>query len=212
MKQDASMGTLMTVFSGVATLMCLLVGLQLFFLESQISQAAEQGIPAPEDQFRHWRAQAHTGGIMALGAGALIFLFGLRNLTSRARVIPDQPSDSEQQRSIVDIDSVSVRVFEVDAADRSVEITPGTETPGPKTSSPPAPVFPVQVESTFDTTSLEESVPGPESQVDPTDTIIQTIRDAASAVPHRRSVIRLPEFLRLTFLSRLFRRDPGGLP
>ena len=41
MKTERSMGTLMTVFSGVAALLCLLSGLQLFALESQIDQASD---------------------------------------------------------------------------------------------------------------------------------------------------------------------------
>ena len=123
MKSDTGMGTLITVFSGIAALKCLLVGLQLFFLETQTAQAVAPGATDAEYQFDQWRAQAHTGAIMSLGAGALILILGLRHLASTGQARNQRSPDEEPVLSQVDLDSVSVRVFEVDARDQTIEIT-----------------------------------------------------------------------------------------
>ena len=105
----------MTVFSGVAALMCLLVGLQLLFLESQLGHAAGSGSGDGDLQFRQWEALAHTGAIMSLGAGVLILLFGVRHHTATGQTRKNRLRDRNRVTSNADLESVSVRIFEVDA-------------------------------------------------------------------------------------------------
>jgi hypothetical protein len=204
MKSDPGMGTLLTVFSGIAALMCLLVGFQLFFLESQIGQAVELGSAEPEHQFNQWRAQAHTGAIMSLGAGVLIFFLGLRHLIATGPRRENRPSDQEPVLPTVDLDSVSVRVFEVDARDHSVEITPGADDPGVPDPRPH--------ESRPQKADLQESGSqlhpdlgsDIEPMADPADTIVRSIR-AATAAPGPRTGPLASGFFRSFNLGRFFR-------
>lgn len=204
MKSDSGMGTLITVFSGIASLMCLLVGVQLLFLESQIGQAGNLSAADLDHQVVQWRAQAHMGAIMSLGAGALIFLLGLRSLatTGQARTILSPQEDDAL--STVDPDSLTVRVFEVDARDQSIEITPEAEVlPGP-------PSRPGATESR----APEHHESGPafqpemdtdiESLIDPTDTIIQSIQDATEETGFS-SPSGKKGFFRSPLLGRFFR-------
>ena len=169
MKHERGMGTLMTVFSGVAALMCLLVGIQLFFLESQIGQAAAVDSTGSGQQFRLWQAEAHTGAIMSLGAGALIFLFGLRQLPSGAKVRNRRMWDDDSAVLQDDLESLSVRIFEVDDHDRSVEVESFEDVAGITESRPKIGAW----EEPLDL----ESESGP--VIDPTDTILQSIHEAA---------------------------------
>jgi hypothetical protein len=208
MKSVAGMGTLMTVFSGIAALMCLLVGFQLFFLESQIGQATGPGKVDSEHQYRQWAAQAHTGAIMSLGAGLLIFLLGLRHLTATSQGDQNPPPNAEPESlSSGDLESLSVRVFEVDASDRSVEITPGEEDSPvsedqPIFSRPPS----ADDRSTYPDLQTELALEGDlEPPADPTETIVQSIRDAANPHQIRTSFPGSSRFAVFSSLARLFR-------
>gem|GEM_PF-4516102 len=168
------MGTLMTVFSGVAALMCLLVGLQLLVLESRIGLAPAQLEAGSTVPFQQWKAEAHTGAVMALGAGVLIFLFGLRQ-----RMIVHAQGKGRNGSLPADLsvdvrDSLSVRVFEVDAADRTVEISPEAVDSEPVHPAPPPRYW----------APLGESEPGPD---DPTDSILRSIAEATSPSGQGRS-------------------------
>lgn len=202
------MGTLLTVFSGIAALMCLLVGFQLFYLESQIGQAAGSEPVVSEDNFRHWAAQAHTGAIMSIGAGFLIFLLGLRHLTATKQGAKNPPPDEGSATvSAENLDSLSVRVFEVDASDRSVEITPGQEDPATSEATS-------HLSLLRDTTTHHGGTePQPELALegdleppaDPTDTIVQSIREASDRHQSGAFSIGTSRFHGFSFLSRLFR-------
>jgi hypothetical protein len=130
MKHERGMGTLMTVFSGVAALMCLLVGLQLLSLETRISQAAGQASGVQDTQFRQWEDEVHTGAVMSFGAGILILLFGLRHQTSRNKSGARRLFSQDTEDPAADLDSLSIRIFEVDAEDHTIEITAPDEESG----------------------------------------------------------------------------------
>jgi hypothetical protein len=206
MKSDTGMGTLLTVFSGIAALMCLLVGFQLFFLESQIGQAVETGATDPEYQFDQWRAQAHTGAIMSLGAGALILILGLRHLASTGQARKNRSPDEEPVLSQVDLDSVSVRVFEVDARDQTIEITPGADDPRVPDSSQPSQVPQVaDLQDSGTELDLDQDLDQDiESMADPADTIVRSIQ-AATVDTGRRSRPFAWGFFRSLNLRRFFR-------
>jgi hypothetical protein len=195
MKIDHGMDTLMTVFSGMAALMCLLVGLQLFALEARIGQAAAGGLPGADFQFRQWQASVHMGAVMSLGAGALVFLFGLRHqrtagMAGRRRLPPADPASQA-----LDMESLSVRVFEVDDADRSVEIIAGDPVPA-SILPPPRPIVWHPLDETEDAPPTLD----PGRAVNPADSIVQSIREAAA---HGRPAARE------SFLDRLRRRRRG---
>jgi hypothetical protein len=198
MKSDRGMGTLMTVFSGIAALMCLLVGLQLLFLQSQIGQAVDPGLADPDQQFRQWKALAHTGAVMSLGAGVLIFLFGLHHLTTTGQARKNRLQKEDPVSSTADLESVSVRVFEVDAEDRSVEITPHTDDRPLHESRPRSPVSPPPV----------DQEPDQEPQADPTDSIVRSIRAAAVPDSGRSTFPCATGFSLPSYLCRLFGRRP----
>ncbi len=195
MKSDKGMATLMTVFSGVAALMCLLVGLQLFFLESQIGQAANPGAGDPEIQFGQWKMLAHTGAIMSLGAGILIFLFGLRHLTSARQTVWNQRHDEDPAMSMVDLESVSVRIFEVDEEDRSIEITL-TEDDRLVGKTPPVPHAPL---------STEDQETDLEPIGDPTDSILESIQEAAAPGSGQTAGSSASGHFWTSFINRFFR-------
>jgi hypothetical protein len=200
MKSERGMVTLMTVFSGIAALMCLLVGIQLFFLESQIGRTM---VSDPGDrgyQYRQWKGHAHTGAIMSLGAGVLISLFGLRHHTTARRTGGQLTPDTNPGGSDIDLESVSVRVFDVDAHDRSIEITPRDDSCPPSETPPPLRLNP-------DSDDPEEDVPDPEPVGDPTDSIVRSIHAAAESDPSRngplaRALPFMPAWLRRHFQRR----------
>ncbi len=199
MKSDRGMITLMTVFSGIASLMCLLVGLQLLTLESQIRQAVSQGSAGADIPFTRWQTEVHTGAIMALGAGVLILLFGIRHhYTARKSGGKRSPEDmSSAMGSAIELDSLSVRVFEVDQEDRSVEITSAADTvPEPDDKQPKIVWHP-----------LEDSPHQVSRPVgDPADSIVQSIQDSVwpgSAPNQSPQAGRHPG---RSFLDRIIRR------
>ncbi|MCK9996081.1 MAG: hypothetical protein KAH56_07355 [Candidatus Krumholzibacteria bacterium] len=196
MKSENGMVTLMTVFSGVAALMCLLVGIQLLFLESQIGQAVYPGQVDPEMQFEQWKMLAHTGAIMSFGAGVLIFLFGLRHLTTSSQVRKNRQHDIDPVISTVDLESVSVRIFEVDAEDRSIEITLNEDDRMDENIRPlpRAPLSPDDQES------------NPEPMGDATDSIVDSIREAATPGSGQATGSSTTGLFWPSFLGRLFRR------
>ncbi len=193
------MGILMTVFSGVAALMCLLVGLQLLFLESQIGQAVDPGLTAPDQQFRQWKAMVHTSAIMSLGAGVLIFLFGLRHHATTGQVRKNRLRDTDPAMSTGDIESVSVRIFEIDTEDRSVEITPGADD---RRGHQPQPRPPV---STPTGGQCPDPMPDQEPVDDQTDSIVRSIRAAAVPTSDRSDFPPATGNFLPSFLVRLFR-------
>ncbi len=196
MKSEKGMVTLMTVFSGVAALMCLLVGIQLLFLESQIGQAVHPGQVDPEMQFEQWRMLAHTGAIMSLGAGVLIFLFGLHHLTTTGQLGKNPQRDEDPVMSTVDLESVSVRIFEVDAEDRSIEITLGEDDRMDDIIRP----LPHNPLSPDDLESDAEPVG------DATNTIVSSIREAAAPGSGQATGSSPSGLFGPSFLGRLFRR------
>lgn len=192
MKTERSMGTLMTVFSGMAALLCLLVGLQLLALESQIGQAGDVDSAHSGPQFRNWKAQAHNGAVMSLGAGVLIFLFGMRHhattVKGQKRSAPGEDSTS------MDPDSLTIRVFESAEDDRYVEVSDGSEQQ-PSSSLPHLPSRRPEVD-------LENDV---EPEADPTDTIVESIHQAVAPGVVQPSNLG-PKKGRLSFFGRLFGR------
>ncbi len=196
MKSENGMVTLMTVFSGVAALMCLLVGVQLLFLESQIGQAAQPGQMDPELQFDQWKMLAHTGAIMSLGAGVLIFLFGLRHFTTTGQVRKNRRRDEDPLMSTVDLESLSVRIFEVDEEDRSIEITLN-ENDRLDEKIQPLPRVPL---------SPDDQESDPEPVGDATDSIVNSIREAAVPGSGRTTGSTPTGLFWPSFLDRLFRR------
>lgn len=200
MKSEKGMGTLITVFSGVAALMCLLVGLQLLFLESQIGQAVGTGSTDGDLQFRHWEAQAHTGAIMSFGAGVLILLFGVRHHTATGQTRNNRLRDKDRVMSTADLESVSVRIFEVDSQDRTVEITPG--------KAEPRALEPVQ--RYYAPPPPGDQEPDSEPIGNATDSIVQSIHEASEIDPTRTPTPPAARHLRKSFFDRLFRRQRRG--
>jgi hypothetical protein len=196
MNSEKGMVTLMTIFSGVAALMCLLVGLQLLFLESQIGQAVVPGQVDPDLPFRQWKMLAHTGAIMSLGAGVLIFLFGLRNLTMAGQTVTKRRPYQDPVMSTLDLESVSVRIFEVDEEDRSIEITL-TEDDRLADHSP----RPAQAPFATENHDFDLELVG-----DPTDSIMKSIHDAATPGSGRTAVSSATGPFWPSFFDRLFRR------
>ena len=197
MKSDRGMVTLMTVFSGIASLMCLLVGLQLLSLESQIGQASAHGLAGSDLQFAQWRTQAHTGAIMSLGAGVLVFLFGIRHHSTagkpgRKRLAQNTGPGS----STIDLESLSVRVFEVDAEDQTVEITSGDDTEPEASGNQPKIIWHPLVDQEADL--AKEAGPA----ADPADSIVQSIQEASSRDPNRNIPPSARGRLRNSFLGR----------
>jgi len=188
------MGTLMTVFSGMAALLCLLVGLQLFVLEAEIGRAAPHDHPDSRLQFRQWQAQAHTGAVMSLGAGVLIFLFGLRQHSSTVKAKKNNPGNGDPRQRSIDPESLSIRVFESDTADRFVEISP--EPDDTEQSKPQKPI-------TLPTDPTPGTAPDVEPESDPTDSIVQSIREALDNEAGRDSISRSGR-RRLSYFRRLF--------
>lgn len=177
MISERSTGTLVTAFSGVAALMCLLAGVQLFILQSQIGQAADL-LPAGSDgHFRLWSAEARSGAVMSLGAGVLILLFAIRHhLATRPGRGAGQVGTEDFRGT--DIESVSVRVFEVDDLNQTVEVTREPEPPADQPGKPWA-----------EPHHLPDEEPQP---FDPTETIVRSIH-AASTPGQGTSTISLPK-------------------
>ncbi len=200
MKSDRGMETLMTVFSGIAALMCLLVGFQLLSLETQIGQAIDSGPTKMDQQFPLWKAQAHTGAIMSLGAAILVFLFGLRHHVTSGQARKKPPRDDDPAFSTVDLETVSVRVFEVDDEDYSVEITPSADDHQPPESRP-LPSVPLPPGD--HKLALE---PDQEHMTDPTDNIIQSIRDAGTPGSGRSTLPPATGRFLPSFFGWIFRR------
>lgn len=189
----------MTVFSGMAALLCLLVGLQLFVLEAQIGQADANDHPDSGLQFGQWKAQAHTGAVMSLGAGVLIFLFALRHHSTAARAGISPSGQRDYHQPTLDSDSLSIRVFESDTADHFVEISPETE--DPEWTEPAAPLPLPTCPTPPATSDLEPDV---EPEGDPTDSIVQSIREALASENDGDSFPPASSS-RLSFFGRLFR-------
>jgi hypothetical protein len=186
MKLERGMGTLMTVFSGVAALMCVLVGLQLLFLEARIGRAADQAIADSDAHYRQWQGEVQTGAVMSFGAGILILLFGLRHQATRGRSANPRASRQENEDQPADLDTLSIRIFEVDEEDRSIEITSPDEEPdefdfdpGPRQWAPLAEDDP-------------GTPPGPPGPGDSTDSILKSISEATGSevVADRRAPAR----------------------
>ena len=201
MKSDRGMVTLMTVFSGIASLMCLLVGLQLLSLESQIGQASAHGLAGSDLQFAQWRTQAHTGAIMSLGAGVLVFLFGIRHHSTagkpgRKRLAQNTGPGS----STIDLESLSVRVFEVDAEDQTVEITSGDDTEPEASGNQPKIIWHPLVDQEADL--AKEAGPA----ADPADSIVRSIQEASSRDTHRNNPHFGTDRPWKSFLGRIIRR------
>ncbi len=200
MKSEKGMGTLITVFSGVAALMCLLVGLQLLFLESQIGQAAGTGSADGDLQFRQWEALAHTGAIMSFGAGVLILLFGVRHHIATGPTRTNRLRDQDRVMPTADLESLSVRIFEVDAQDRTIEITPG--------EAKPRMLEPVQRYCAPLPCGAQE--PDSEPIGNATDSIVQSINEASEIDPTPTTAPPAAPHLRKSFFDRLFRRQRRG--
>lgn len=198
MKHERGMGTLMTVFSGVAALMCLLVGLQLLHLESRIGQKAAQDLAGGGAHYRQWKVEVHTGAVMSLGAGVLVFLFGLRNRAASARSAANRSREQESIEVSDDLESLSVRIFEVGADDRSIEVTGIPEVPDELDFIPAPTVW----------APLAEEDPEPDP-VAPTgeytaDSILKSIHEAAG--PSKSSGSRPSHGTAWkSFLARIFR-------
>jgi hypothetical protein len=200
MKSEHGMTTLMTVFSGTAALMCLLVGLQLLSLESQIGRAAVPEASGADSPFSQWQAEVQTGAIMSLGAGVRVFLFGLRHLSTTRNSARKRKSTSDMEESALDLESLSVRIFEVDEEDRSFEITSGDEaTFEPDNEQPSILWHPLN--------DLENDVqPDPVSAGDPAESIVQSIQEAAPHGVGRHTVSRAARSVRKSWRDRLFGR------
>ena len=203
MKSDRGMITLMTVFSGIAALMCLLVGLQLLSLESKIGQAIPNGLAGSDLQLTQWQTEVHTGAIMSLGAGVLVFLFGIRHHSTAGKPRRKRAPQAGAGSSTIDLESLSVRVFEIDAEDRSVEITSDDDddaAPAPAPGDEQAQI----VWHPLDDQEDDPQAPRPAG--DSADSIVQSIQDAAlpgaagnqSPLPGGHSL--------QSFLSRILRR------
>ena len=187
----------MTVFSGLAALLCLLVGLQLLALESHIGQVSDEGPANSGLQLRNWKAQAHNGAVMSLGAGVLIFLFGLRHHTTTVLAGKRPGGGEDPLSSSIDPQTLTIRVFESAEDDRYVEISDGSELE-------PAPPLPA-ISSRRSPVDLDNDV---EPEADPTDTIVESIQQAVArgAVPEPGARPGRP---RRSFIGRLFgRRRP----
>lgn len=200
MKSDRGMVTLMTVFSGIASLMCLLVGLQLLSLESQIGQASSLGVPGSDLQFMRWRTEVHTGAIMSFGAGILVFLFGLRHLSTSGNPGRGRSSETGTDSSTIDLESLSVRVFEVDAEDQTVEISSGGDTE-PKASGEQPKIVWLPLDD--QETDLDKEA-GPTA--DPADSIVRSIQEASARDSNRNNPPFATDRSWKSFLGRIIRR------
>ncbi len=188
----------MTVFSGIASLMCLLVGLQLLSLESQIGQAIPKATPGAEFQFTRWQTEAHTGAIMSLGAGILILLFGIRHHYTAGK--PGGKRSPESGGSAMDLESLSVRVFEVDQENRSVEITSADDTVPEHGRQQPKIVW-------HPLSGQEDDPHQPAPPVcDPADSIVQSIQDAVWPETAKNRSRHPDRQARKSFLGRIIRR------
>ena len=137
---------------------------------------------------------------MSLGEGVLILLFGGGHPTTTGQTRNILMRDKDRVMSTADLDSVSVRIFEVDSQDRTVEITPGkAETPA---------IEPVQRYSAPPPPGGQE--PDSEPIGNATDSIVQSIREAC--VPGSTPTTAPPAapHLRKSFFDRLFRRQRRG--
>jgi hypothetical protein len=198
MKTERSMGTLMTVFSGMAALLCLLVGLQLLVLEKQIEQADARSYPGYVLQLRQWKDQAHTGAVMSLGAGVLILLFALRHNATTIKAGKSSSRWGDSPPATIDPDTLSIRVFESDAADHYVEISSeagAPDRPGPGNSIP-RPIRPAPVADS----SLETDL---EPEADPADSIVEFINQTV-APENSGAHPSGPNPPRPSFIGRLF--------
>lgn len=200
MKTERSMGTLITMFSGLAALLCLLSGLQLFSLESQIDQAGDKGSVNSGPQLRNWKAQAHHGAVMSLGAGVLIFLFGLRHHATTVQAGKRPAGGEDPYPSSIDPESLTIRVFESDEDDRYVEVSDESDNSGWSEPPPTAPVpSPSPRKPAVD---LEYDV---EPEADPTDTIVESIHKAVAPGDAPQSGTG-PKKAHLSFWGRFFSR------
>lgn len=200
MKSERGMATLMTVFSGIAALMCLLVGLQLLSLESQIGRAAVPEASGADSPFSEWQAEVHTGAIMSLGAGVLVFLFGLRHLATTRSSARKRTSTADGDDTLLDLESLSVRIFEVDEEDRSFEITSGEDAPfEPDNEQPQILWHPLNDQE-------DDVQPDPVAAGDPAESILQSIQEAAPHGVGRNSVSRADRTVRKSWLDRLLGR------
>ena len=187
------MGTLMTAFSGIAALMCLLVGLQLLTLETRIRREADQTGSLQVNHLRQWGNEVHTGAVMSFGAGLLILLFGVRHQATRRRDRTNPSGGQAQDDNAEATDSWSVRIFEVEDDAAPVESTDGRdEFRAPAPAPEPAVWAP-----------LAEDDLGPELQnpSDPTDSILDSIHEATGTGPARPSARP-----RKSLWNRIFRR------
>ena len=194
--------TLMTVFSGIASLMCLLVGLQLLSLDSQIGQAIPNATAGADLQFTRWQTEVHTGAIMSLGAGVLILLFGIRHHYTAGK--PGGKRSPQAGAPAIDLESLSIRVFEVDQEDRSVEITSTDDTvPKPEGQQPKIVWHPLAGQE-------DEPHQAPPPVGDLADSIVQSIQDTAWPETAKNRSRHPGRPVRRSFLDRFIRRRGRG--
>jgi hypothetical protein len=193
MKLDRGMGTLMTAFSGIAALMCLLVGLQLLSLETRIRREADQSGSHPVNHLRQWENEVHTGAVMSFGAGLLILLFGVRHQATRRRERTSLSGGRARNDDPEAPDSWSVRIFEVEDDAAPVEITDGGDEIGEPSPAPEPAVWAPLAEDDLD--------PGLENHTNPAESILDSIHEATGTGPDRPSARP-----RKSFWNRIFRR------
>jgi hypothetical protein len=123
MKKVSTFGTVVSALSGVAGLVCLLTGLQLWILGEEFGRILQQDPTAAASLLGQWQTQARMAAAMSIGAGALVFLLVARQINHhRWAGRPRDPQMDQEADSSPEIDTISVRVFEVDTLNRAHEV------------------------------------------------------------------------------------------
>jgi hypothetical protein len=190
MIRGSSFGTVVTALSGVAGIVCLMTGLQLWFLGDEFGRILQQDPAAASGLLAQWQVQARMASAMSIGSGALVFLLVIRHIaTGKQLASRTQAAGRPDTGDADEIESISVRIFEVDAHNRTSEI--GAE-PHPL----PPPKRPLRLKT------VKTDLPSP---VDQTESIIRNIHEVAETGADSPAPGAAPPD-RLAFLRRLFFR------
>ena len=145
-------GTLASGGGIVAALVCLLVGLQLLLLGTEIHALLESAPGSMDTTASAWKNLIQVSGWLSLFAAGLVLVLVVSERREWRRSAADAPPGG--RTGAEDLDDLSVRIFEVDAANRMVEVT-GDEG---KAGAGIPPIEPPDLHETVADTGPDESV------------------------------------------------------
>lgn len=115
-------GTLAAGGGIVAVVVCLLVGIQLLMLGSEIGTLIQADPASVDSSTRAWQALIRVSGLLTLMAAALILLLVTAHRQGWRSGRSDQGNGGDPE-----IEDISVRIFEVDPSRKTIEVPASDE-------------------------------------------------------------------------------------